>query len=441
MLKTIKIIKLFGKYDYELDLLSKKKLMILTSLNGFGKTTIFNIVDSILNDRLYYLARLKFKEIIIETENKKIIINKGDFSLFINDEEFVLPSNLDDIINTDFRGVFRPINIKPEFVKTYVSSEELFNTSVTDDNDKSIFLEDRIIVFNCVLRYDQSKEKNSQSDLYKQFDKVVDEILTIRKEIGKFIYIKDNRLYDFENSSVVSARAPKISKEIEKKMQDAIYAYHDISSKLDANFITDLHKKTNRVIDEIEYNSYFTKLSKITDECEKFGLNDISLPKNKYKSEYKNVYSLYFENIIKKMKVFSELLEKMNVFVRIINTNFYGKKAIIYKNKGLYFVDNITEETIDINSLSSGEKNLLILYYDLVFLTNDGALLLIDEPELSLHLAWQKNFIDNLIDINDLFYGKNNRGFQAIVSTHAPAIISNHWEDVIDLTFVTKKDE
>ena len=53
--------------------------------------------------------------------------------------------------------------------------------------------------------------------------------------------------------------------------------------------------------------------------------------------------------------------------------------------------------------------------------------MLIDEPELSLHIAWQQQFLKDLLDITDL------SKFDLLIATHAPDIIHNHWEFTVDL--------
>jgi len=51
---------------------------------------------------------------------------------------------------------------------------------------------------------------------------------------------------------------------------------------------------------------------------------------------------------------------------------------------------------VDLESLSSGEQHELVLLYDLLFKTKKDTLLLVDEPEISLHIAWQKQFLSDL---------------------------------------------
>ena len=70
-----------------------------------------------------------------------------------------------------------------------------------------------------------------------------------------------------------------------------------------------------------------------------------------------------------------------------------------------------------LDSLSSGEQHELVLHYDLLFRVPSNTIVLIDEPELSLHVAWQKRFLSDLVDIVKL------SGFDALIATHSPFIV------------------
>lgn len=85
------------------------------------------------------------------------------------------------------------------------------------------------------------------------------------------------------------------------------------------------------------------------------------------------------------------------------------------------------QKQLRLNQLSSGEKQEIVLFYDLIFGTQENILLMIDEPEISLHITWQKKFMDDLLRI--IIY----KGINVIVATHSPQIINNHWERQIDL--------
>lgn len=80
------------------------------------------------------------------------------------------------------------------------------------------------------------------------------------------------------------------------------------------------------------------------------------------------------------------------------------------------FVNSLGEE-FDINDLSSGEKQLFIRTLAIKMLEPENSILLIDEPEISLHPKWQQKIIEVYKRI-----GKNN---QIIVATHSPHILGS----------------
>lgn len=68
-----------------------------------------------------------------------------------------------------------------------------------------------------------------------------------------------------------------------------------------------------------------------------------------------------------------------------------------------------------------------MLLYQLLFKTESGSLVLIDEPELSLHVAWQQRFLDDLSRITRV------ASFDVLVATHSPQIIHDRWDLTVEL--------
>ena len=83
---------------------------------------------------------------------------------------------------------------------------------------------------------------------------------------------------------------------------------------------------------------------------------------------------------------------------------------------------------IDLENLSSGEQNEIIILYKLIFDVPSDIILLIDEPEISLHVIWQEEFMTDLEEIAKV------RQQQMIIATHSPQIIGNRWKLCYDLT-------
>ena len=91
-------------------------------------------------------------------------------------------------------------------------------------------------------------------------------------------------------------------------------------------------------------------------------------------------------------------------------------------------------QQLSVNALSSGEQHQLVLAYDLLFRTQPNTLVLLDEPELSLHVEWQERFLVDLKAVIDLV------GFDALLATHSPYIINGHNELTVGLSVQVRAD-
>ena len=120
---------------------------------------------------------------------------------------------------------------------------------------------------------------------------------------------------------------------------------------------------------------------------------------------------------------------RIATFRDIINRCEFANKLLeIDKRFGFRFVANDELHTIlTLEQLSSGEKQMIIQVYELLFRAQSGTLVMIDEPELSLHMMWQMNYLKNLSEIAEL------RGFQCVVATHSPQIFNSLWSKSVDL--------
>ncbi|HCB3387528.1 TPA: AAA family ATPase, partial [Klebsiella pneumoniae] len=86
--------------------------------------------------------------------------------------------------------------------------------------------------------------------------------------------------------------------------------------------------------------------------------------------------------------------------------------------------------------LSSGEQNQIVLLFNLIFDLATQKVILIDEPEISLHVAWQQTFLDSLKKIQ-----KINEYEKVIIATHSPQVISKNWPLTYDLFEILKNKD
>ena len=118
-----------------------------------------------------------------------------------------------------------------------------------------------------------------------------------------------------------------------------------------------------------------------------------------------------------------EITERIKVFFASIDTLFSntGKKIEIDSSNRIVFkTDN---DTIQLEQLSSGEKQLLIILFKVFLMDNQPFVLLMDEPEISLHISWQQDLIATI--------RKLNPSCQLIIATHSPSIFGKGWGDKV----------
>ncbi len=126
---------------------------------------------------------------------------------------------------------------------------------------------------------------------------------------------------------------------------------------------------------------------------------------------------------------------RIKTFCDIVNSLFKdtGKRVEVEGNK---FIIDSNGTSLTPNDLSSGEKQLLLLFLQVFLLDEKESVVLIDEPENSLDISWQYKLIDILTRLNP--------NAQFFITTHSPSIFGNGWGDKIiymeDVTTKIEKD-
>lgn len=118
----------------------------------------------------------------------------------------------------------------------------------------------------------------------------------------------------------------------------------------------------------------------------------------------------------------------MVVFGDIINTIFLNK-TISFNELGYPEARmDVSGTVLPLEKFSSGEKQILVMFYSLLFPSSKSRFVIIDEPEVSLHISWQQQLGRFFRDIAKL------RDLQIIVATHAPAVIHDDWDLAVELS-------
>lgn len=139
--------------------------------------------------------------------------------------------------------------------------------------------------------------------------------------------------------------------------------------------------------------------------------------------QYLAYQAIQSSKVFSKQITFEEAFAQKSYLFETLNRLFEptGKKVDEQNGELEFLLDGM--ERIERQDLSSGEKQLLVILLTVLCQEEKPAILLMDEPEISLHLRWQYE----LIDIIRHLYPP----CQVIIATHSPSIFNDGWRDKV----------
>ncbi len=391
MITRLKIEGLFGRFDYDLDF--KNPVTILTGPNGFGKSTVLRMIEWLGNGNPDVFFQFVYSSICAEFDNEK--------SVLIEKKEQLLKFNDLSIMFAEWRKIKATIN--------------------------SPFNEDRISVEFYPL--DDEYRKKLLGIYGENTVALYDFFFEIKSWLGVCKQITEQRMLELEYNKFSSPNLVETIVGYPRKMRMMIDKvsndFSKKSSEIDSDFLNRLIESDE--ITEEQYNRYQKQVNEKFDKLERYNLMTERKQAPAFQSKYAAAFKVYFDTFFEKYAVYDAFLEKLDLFVGIVNNRLLFKKLEISREKGFAIIDETTGDPLALEQLSSGEKQVIVMYYDLIFNDNENLLLLIDEPEISMHIVWQRQFMDDLIKI------AKHGNFRAIVATHSPQLIGKHRDLQIDL--------
>ncbi|GIP43195.1 ATP-binding protein [Paenibacillus sp. J45TS6] len=440
-ISNIRVSKLFGEFDHEIALNINEHITIIHGQNGLGKTTLLNMIHNFFSHQFYKLSVIPFKEfVILFDDNSSVLIE--------NNESIYSEKNSISIIYKPSEG--KNQHYKPSF----------------DDEDSNFslpihMLDDLIPGLDQIgprhWRYTPTGDILTLNQILSRFSEYipsqfirqnnVPEWLVEIKKTNPIQFIKTERLtlknlerenfrrlpHEQNTEHSVTVYANELAREIKSKLAD----YGALSQSLDRTFPARLVRLRNpEVLDNIELLNKLNELETKREKLIKLGLLDsgtdpeFQVSNEEIDDRTRSVLSIYVRDTEKKLNVFNDLASRIDLLKKIVKARFRHKEMVIDKVKGIEFVTS-RGETLHPMSLSSGEQHQIVLLYELLFKITSNSLILIDEPELSLHVAWQVQFLRDLKEITEVV------PFDVLIATHSPQIINDRW----DLTVALEEDE
>lgn len=419
-IRKVQVAGFWNKYKIETDL--DDSVNIFIGKNGTGKTTFINLIEAALTVNLESLISTKFDELTIflqkNKSNRKITVTKIEHDLQYKELQYKIGTSVHRIPILSARDLrnFNSGRIHPKYIREKLaiknSLEKLIRLSYLSVSREKIF--------------NDSIEERNPNEIYNAIDNRLEQL------------ISDLTVYQLELETEVGKLSKKFQEDVLKIMLfDEELDHINITKHIDIN-LEEIQAGLSKAY------SVLGILDSTTEE--KIEIHTAALKKavekinTSLQSEEKmpifpnDVTPLALVRRTKKIIDLSSKLEedKKYTFKRVDNyinllNKFHSNKyfSLQGSKKGAIGIYGDNQIRIDYSDLSSGEKQLLILLTETLLQKENNSIFIADEPELSLHIEWQRMIISSIRELNP--------NSQIILATHSPEIVGKNLRSVVNM--------
>jgi predicted ATP-dependent endonuclease of OLD family len=422
-LQSLSIVGLHGALT--LDVSFNEAITLLVGINGSGKTSVLNAVEWLLKPDMKQLATAVYSRLCLKfTEGKTpyvLTATKSAALVILSLEGTKVPlkpikvkllheASLDDEMESElYRGLEPEKDEMPmwQLLKSFARPTAI-------SLDRTISAESDDIEYIETPRGPMARRARAKAPLA-----YVQEITS-------------QKYAEFRSKAIIHDSELKAEIVMSALQNSEIGVQSSLLKPLNASDITKLEAKV------VSYLTSTVKSGDIANQIHRF-FESAKMLTEKQNLESKQhdllveFVSSRYRQIERMAKAFNDFenknataFRKLSTYLNALNRFFRDSNKELYFDPStgrlvFSFVDGQSREEVcrSITFLSSGERQILILFTFLAFSSSSQSVFIVDEPELSLHPKWQHEFME-------AFLGLRPKGTQLVLATHSPDIVGKH---------------
>ncbi len=473
-LRRIKLESLWNEKgrDFDIPLGADGAITLIHGLNGCGKTTLLKLLSDFGRKRFFSIACVQFETLTLQYADGDLVIERSE--RFQPEPEEATPSRRQQIDPRVFFGVeseqrriwmrrhlksadFHAVDLTFEFRNKEVGAPRTQKFTFIDEDyaDRIADIVEPVVRIGDGYRDDGTARQFSAQELiafYRDQPGIADQqsecdpwlqsiidtcdlllVDTQRLQRRSRMKAETSLRYRFRGDALpVHKTVDWCAADMQKRLTESYGRFAQTSQALDRDFtirvLASGHAPGAASTEELNklraaYDKVRTKQQELIDAriygdkaMPEFPTRELTAPEC-------GMLVYFVADMDKKLAAFDELYERAQQFLSTVNQLLQGKEVELDPKSDGFVVwlkdsRGSGRRKILRSSLSSGEQHLLVLFYEVIFHPQaKPTLLLIDEPELSLHISWQLKLIDLLDQACSV------SGTEMLVATHSPQIV------------------
>ena len=431
-LQRVEVDGLFGIYDHRIDLNLRDRVTLLHGQNGVGKTTVLQMINALLRNDFTYFSRIPFTRFLLifkDSSSLELMPIDSNTEKYMGSLTLVRGGGEKKSDDIELQSDAEFLAAQTDYLKPHGGIE---NTWI-DIRDGEVLTDDEIL-----SRYGRRKRKHPRRQNLSWLDEFLQNADTHLIEAQRLVRTH------FDSTSwpnfgpgpyrhpTMASSVVECSRDFRRRLDLTMAAYGRQAQTLDQSF----PQRLISITDELAIHEIQTRmetLTRKTGDYKKIGILDETATHpfdigslGDLDHTQARVMTLYLQDTERKLGVLDDLANRTRLLLKNVNDKFRHKIILLDREEGLV-AQGDGDKKLSLRSLSSGEQHELVLHYDLLFKTQSNTIVLIDEPEISLHVAWQKNFLPDLMEIVKI------SSFDVVVATHSPYIVSDRDDLMVGL--------